>query len=67
MTIGTAIWLLIAYRFGVSEQLLPAALLCWSLLVLTMIDYDHQLLPDNITLPMLWLGILANSFGMPVL
>ena len=29
-----------------------------------MIDVDHQLLPDNITLPLLWLGLLANAFGV---
>jgi leader peptidase (prepilin peptidase)/N-methyltransferase len=33
----------------------------WSLIALTMIDFDHQLLPDNITLPLLWLGLLVNT------
>ncbi len=32
----------------------------WSLIALTMIDVDHQLLPDDITLPLMWLGILVN-------
>ncbi len=35
----------------------------WSLIALTMIDIDHQLLPDDITLPLMWLGILVNISG----
>ncbi len=35
----------------------------WSLIALTMIDVDHQLLPDDITLPLMWLGILVNISG----
>jgi len=38
--------------------------LSWSLIVLTMIDFDHQLLPDDITLPLLWLGLVINSLGL---
>jgi leader peptidase (prepilin peptidase)/N-methyltransferase len=38
-------------------------LLTWSLITLTMIDFDHQLLPDDITLPLLWLGLLFNIGG----
>ncbi len=46
--------------FDLSFALLGGALLTWSLIVLTMIDVDHQLLPDDITLPLLWLGLLFN-------
>ncbi len=53
----------VAHKFGVSIQTLLALLLTWSLISLTLIDYDHQILPDNITLPFLWLGIIANMFG----
>lgn len=53
-----------AVHFGVTLQMLLATLLAWALIVLTMIDYDHQLLPDSITLPFLWLGILANMHGL---
>ncbi|MBL4583833.1 MAG: prepilin peptidase [Pseudomonadales bacterium] len=53
----------IAVNFGVTLQTLWALLLMWSLLSLTMIDIDHQLLPDNITLPLLWLGLVLNLFG----
>ncbi len=46
--------------FGPTLQLLGALLLIWSLIVLTGIDIDTQLLPDSITLPLLWLGLLFN-------
>ncbi len=55
---------LIAYQFGWSATTLLLLLLTWALISLTMIDYDHQLLPDSITLPLLWLGLIANSFGL---
>ena len=53
-----------AYHFGFSWEALAAALLLWSLLAMTMIDVDHQLLPDQLTLPLLWLGLLLNTGGM---
>tara|TARA_R110002094_G_scaffold22142_6_gene34370 strand:- start:172 stop:1050 length:879 start_codon:yes stop_codon:yes gene_type:complete len=55
---------IVAYYFGVSPQTLFALLLTWSLIALSMIDFDHQLLPDDITLPLLWLGIIINIFGL---
>lgn len=58
------ITLLVAMHFGVTLQALLAALLGWSLIALSGIDLDHQLLPDSITLPFLWLGILVNMFGL---
>ena len=54
----------IAWSFGVSWHTLFALLLVWSLLALTVIDYDHQYLPDQITLPLLWLGLLVNTEGL---
>jgi leader peptidase (prepilin peptidase)/N-methyltransferase len=51
----------IAY-FGVSWNGLAALVLTWSLITLTMIDLDTYLLPDSITLPLLWLGLILNSF-----
>lgn len=50
-----AIW-----RFGASPQLFAALMLSWTLLCMTMIDIDHLLLPDSLTLPLLWLGLLLN-------
>ena len=53
-----------AWRFGWSAQLLPALLLTWALLALTVIDLRTQLLPDSITLPLLWLGLLLSLAGV---
>jgi leader peptidase (prepilin peptidase) / N-methyltransferase len=55
--------LAVAYKFGASYATLSTLALTWSLIALTMIDADTQLLPDNITLPLLWLGLIANYFG----
>ncbi|MCG6871663.1 MAG: A24 family peptidase [Gammaproteobacteria bacterium] len=52
------------WRMGWSPQLLPLLVLLWGLLTLSIIDLEHQLLPDVITLPLLWLGLLLNSFGL---
>jgi leader peptidase (prepilin peptidase)/N-methyltransferase len=52
-----------AWRFGYTWTSLAAWLLLWTLIALTFIDADTQLLPDNLTLPLLWLGLLANSLG----
>ena len=56
--------LTIAWKFGVSFEFVFAAVLSWALISLTMIDFDHQYLPDQITLPLLWLGLLLNLNGM---
>ena len=50
-------------QFPASAALLGAMLLTWCLIALTMIDLDHQLLPDDITLPLIWLGLLFNIGG----
>ena len=55
---------LVAWQFGVSLQAGMAMLLTWVLICLTFIDYDHQYLPDNLTLPFLWLGLLLNLNGL---
>jgi leader peptidase (prepilin peptidase)/N-methyltransferase len=55
--------LALAWYFQASWALLGAMFLTWSLVALTMIDVDHQLLPDDITLPLLWLGLLFNLNG----
>jgi len=48
------------WHFGWQWQSLWALGLTWSLIALTVIDYDHHLLPDDITLPLLWSGLLIN-------
>ncbi|KZX59487.1 methyltransferase [Halioglobus sp. HI00S01] len=55
--------LALAWFFPPSPALLGAMLLTWALIALTMIDIDHQLLPDDITLPLMWLGLLFNLCG----
>ena len=50
-------------RFGATPAALGACVLLWTLIALTFIDFDTQLLPDNLTLPLLWAGLLANVLG----
>ncbi len=54
----------VAWHFGFGWQALAAMVFSWSLITLTMIDFDHQLLPDDITLPLLWLGLLLSVAGL---
>ncbi len=49
-----------AIKFGVTAEALSALIITWSLIALSGIDFDTQLLPDSITLPLLWLGLLAS-------
>jgi leader peptidase (prepilin peptidase) / N-methyltransferase len=48
-----------AWHFGFGAPAACALLVTWSLIALTGIDIDHQLLPDNITLPLMWAGLVA--------
>ncbi len=50
----------VAYKFGYSNASLFAFIFVFALVTLTFIDFDTQLLPDDITLPLLWLGLLFN-------
>lgn len=54
----------VAWRFGFSWETAAVLMFTWSLICLTMIDFDHKLLPDQLTLPLMWLGILVNMNGM---
>ena len=54
----------VAWRFGMSFATLGALLFCWALIALTFIDADTQLLPDQITQPLIWLGLLFNLGGV---
>lgn len=53
----------IAAHYGVTFTTLMLLVLTWGLICLTLIDVDHMLLPDQITLPLLWLGLLVNING----
>ena len=54
----TVVWVL-----GLDWQLAAALILTWGLIALSFVDLDHMLLPDVITLPLLWLGLLVNLAG----
>ncbi|MBQ0712986.1 MAG: prepilin peptidase [Porticoccus sp.] len=51
----------VVYHYGLTSTGFLVLLFSWSLLALTGIDFNEQLLPDNITLPLLWLGLLINT------
>lgn len=52
-----------AWKWGVSVETAGALLLVWALVALAFIDLDTTLLPDSLTLPLLWLGLLFNLGG----
>lgn len=55
---------LIAWHFGFGWQACMALVLSWGLLTMSLIDAEHQLLPDVLVLPLLWLGLIVNSFEL---
>jgi len=56
--------LIVAMHFGFNLQTAIALIFVWSFVCLTMIDFDTQLLPDNITLPLIWLALFASLFNL---
>jgi leader peptidase (prepilin peptidase)/N-methyltransferase len=56
--------LIVVWRFGFSAWMVAGLVFTWALVALTFIDLDTQLLPDDITLPLLWVGLLVNSAGL---
>ena len=54
----------VAWHFGFGWQTGAVLLLSWGLLGMSLIDLDHQLLPDALVLPLLWLGLILNSAGL---
>jgi leader peptidase (prepilin peptidase) / N-methyltransferase len=58
-----ALTVAVILRFGATPAAAAACVLLWSLIALTFIDFDTQLLPDNITLPLAWAGLVANVAG----
>lgn len=53
-----------AWHFGFGAHAAAFMLLSWGLLALSLIDVEHQLLPDVLVLPLLWLGLIVNAFGL---
>jgi len=62
-TITGVLTVFTATHFGFTWAAAGAILLVWGLIALTFIDFDTQLLPDSITLPLLWAGLSFNLFG----
>lgn len=62
--ITALISLLIAWKFGATIQTLMGLVFIWTLISLAFIDFDTMYLPDNLTIPLLWLGLTANYFGV---
>lgn len=59
----------VVYKFGWSLQSLFGLILTWTLVTLSFIDFDHQLLPDDFVLPILWLGLAISAlpiFAIPI-
>ena len=54
----------VAWHFGFGWACAAMLLLTWGLLAMSLIDADHQLLPDALVLPLLWLGLIVNAFGL---
>jgi leader peptidase (prepilin peptidase)/N-methyltransferase len=61
--VAACLALLCAWHFGMGWKAVAAMGLCWTLLALALIDIDTQLLPDDLTLPLLWSGLLLNLSG----
>jgi len=61
-TVTAIMSVVVAWKYGVTFQTFGALLFTWTLIALTMIDVQKQLLPDNLTLPLLWLGMIFALF-----
>jgi leader peptidase (prepilin peptidase)/N-methyltransferase len=61
---GGALSAYVAWHFGYGWPAAFMLVLTWGLLAMSMIDVDHQLLPDSLVMPLLWLGLIANAFGL---
>ncbi|WP_444958445.1 prepilin peptidase [Microbulbifer sp. ZKSA002] len=55
---------IVVWQLGFTWQALAGCFFTWALIALTAIDFDKQLLPDSITLPLLWAGLLINIWGV---
>ena len=58
--------LVIAYTFGATEHAFLYIFVTWILVALTFIDIDHMLLPDQLTLPLVWLALIAAVMGITI-
>jgi leader peptidase (prepilin peptidase)/N-methyltransferase len=56
--------ILVAMSFGFTASTLAFLVFAWFLLALSLIDLDHHLLPDDLSLPLLWFGLLVSAFNL---
>ncbi len=54
---------LVAWRFGFGVEAAAAILLTWSLIAISMIDIDHQIIPDSLSLPLIWIGLALSLYN----
>lgn len=55
----------VAWKFGFTWYCAAALVMTWALIALSLIDFDHQLLPDQLTLPLVWVGLLISIWAVP--
>ena len=53
----------VAWRFGFGMEALAGIALTWTLIAISVIDIDHQLIPDSLSLPLVWAGLLLSLFS----
>lgn len=53
---------LVGWRFGFGWEAAAAVLMTWALIAVSFIDIDHQIIPDSISLPMIWIGLTLSLF-----
>lgn len=56
--------LVVAIKFGINIKLILALLFTWMLILQSLIDFKEYIIPDELTLPMLWLGLMVNHFSL---
>ncbi len=52
----------VAWRFGFGWEAAAAIPLTWALIAISVIDIDHQIIPDSISLPLVWIGLMLSLF-----
>ncbi len=57
--------MVVIWHFGITFAGGAALLFTWMLIALAVIDFDYQILPDNLTLPLIWIGLLVNLYPNP--
>ncbi len=53
---------IVAWRFGFAWESAAAIILTWALIAISVIDIDHQIIPDSISLPFVWIGLMLSLF-----